>query len=446
MAAQQEEMKQLARAELEAFWMPYTGNRQYKGDPRMIVRGEGAFYWDADGRKIFDGLSGLWCVPFGHGRQEIVAAVSAQIKELDYSPGFQFGHPSAFELANKVKELTPADLDYIFFCNSGSEAVDTAMKMVRGYWRLKGQSTKTRVIGRAKGYHGVNYGGTSVGGLGPNRKLFGQLPDVDHLRHTQLPENAFSRGLPDHGAEIADELEDIVALHDVSNIAAVIVEPFAGSGGVVVPPKGYLKRLRAICDKHDILLIFDEVITGFGRTGAPFGAHAFGVTPDLITMAKGLTNGTVPMGAVAAKTDIYETYMENGGPDYMLEFPHGYTYSAHPVACAAGIAAMDIFTKERMWERAAELAEHLEAVAHGLKGTQYVADIRNCGLAAGITIEAYPGEPARRPFEIAMKCWDKGLYVRYGGDCIAVAPPFICEKAQIDDAFNILGDAINALD
>lgn len=441
----QHEVSQLDRAALEAFWMPYSGNRQFKDNPRMIVAADGCYYIDRDGRRLFDGLAGLWCVPFGHGRQEFVDAIGRQVAQMDYAPGFQYGHPLSFQLANRVKDLTPDNLDYVFFCNSGSEAADTSMKMVRGYWRLKGQASKTKIIGRGRAYHGVNYGGTSVGGIGPNRKMFGALHDVDHLRATLLPENQFTKGVPEFGAHIADELEEIIALHDASNIAAVMIEPMAGSGGVIVPPRGYLQRIREICDKHDILLIFDEVITGFGRLGDKFGADYFGVNPDVMNLAKGLTNGVIPMGAVVATAEIYRTYMDHAGPDYLLEFTHGYTYSAHPVACAAGLVAMDIFEQQRMWEKAAALGDHLEATVHELQGHPYVTDIRNCGLAAAIQLEALPGEPARRPFEVAMHCWENGMVTRYGGDCISIAPSFIAEKSDIDDAITRVSDAIKAL-
>ena len=427
---------------LDAHWMPYTGNRQFKADPRLIVEAKGAYLTDHEGRKIFDGLSGLWCTGLGHGRPEITEAVSRQIAKLDYSPAFQFGHPLSFALANKLKELTPAGLDYVFFTGSGSEAADTSLKMARAYWRAKGQASKTRLIGREKGYHGVNFGGISVGGIGANRKLFGQGVEADHLPHTQLAANAYTRGMPENGAELADRLLDLIALHDASNIAAVIVEPFAGSAGVLIPPKGYLTRLREICTAHNILLIFDEVISGFGRSAAMTGADAFGVTPDIMNCAKQITNGAQPLGAVIASKEIYDTFMAVGGPDYMLEFPHGYTYSAHPVACAAGIAALDVLQREDMIGRVQALAPHFENAVHSLKGSKHVTDIRNYGLAAGLTIAALPGEPARRPYEIAMNCWKKGFYVRYGGDTIQLAPPFISEKAEIDRLVNALGDAL----
>ncbi len=432
----------LSRDELEAFWMPYTGNRHFKEDPRLIAGAAGTELIDVDGRRVFDGLSGLWCTPYGHGRREIAEAVAGQLTRLDYAPPFQFGHPQAFELANRLTAMAPDGLDYAFLVNSGSEAADTSLKMARAYWRLKGQPEKTKLIGRARSYHGVNLGGTSLGGIGPNRKLYGQLIDADHLPHTVLPENAFSRGEPDKGAELADALEDLVALHDASNIAAVIVEPMAGSAGVLPPPKGYLKRLRELCDAHDILLIFDEVITGFGRLGEPFAADFFGVTPDIMNLAKILTNGNVPMGAVLARSEIYQTFMENAGPDYAIEFPHGYTYSAHPLACAAALACLDIFEKDDMAGRVRALAPHFENALHGLKQLPFVTDIRNLGLAGAIQIEPYPGEPARRPFELSLELWKKGVYVRCGGDTLQFAPPYISTPEEIDRLFAITAEVL----
>ncbi len=443
LTAPQTSPDRLDAAWLEAHWMPFTGNRNFKADPRIVVEAKGAYFTDADGRKIFDGLSGRWCTGLGHGRAEISEAVARQVAKLDYAPAFQFGHPGSFALANKIKELTPAGLDYVFFTGSGSEAADTSLKMARAYWRTKGQGGKTRLIGREKGYHGVNFGGISVGGMVGNRKTFGQGIEADHLPHTQLAGNAFSRGMPEQGAELADRLLDIIALHDASTIAAVIVEPFSGSAGVVIPPKGYLQRLRDICTAHNILLIFDEVITGFGRCGAMTGAEAFGVTPDIMNIAKQVTNGTQPLGAVVANKEIYETFMAAGGPQYMVEFPHGYTYSAHPVACAAGLAALDLLQAEDGVGRVKALAPHFEQAVHSLKGARHVTDIRNYGLAAGFSIAPVPGEPARRPYEIAMACWKKGFYVRYGGDTIQLAPPFISEKAEIDRLVNALGDALS---
>jgi len=423
--------------------MPFTGNRQFKDQPRLMASAKGAYYTDADGREIFDGLSGLWTCGLGHGREEITAAVSAQIGKLDYSPGFQFGHELSFELANKVVELTPSKLDHVFFTDSGSETIDTALKMARGYWRSKGQPGKSKFIGRMKGYHGVNFGGVGVGGIGFNRKLFGQTVDADHISDTLLEENKFSRSMPAVGAHLADELEQLVLLHDASNIAAVIVEPLSGTAGVLPPPVGYLNRLREICDKHDLLLIFDEVITGFGRMGSMTGAEEFGVTPDIMTLAKQITNGTVPLGAVVVGSEIYDTFMEIGGPDYMVEFPHGYTYSAHPVACAAGIAALDVLVNDDLLENVKAMAPKFEQAVHSLKGSPFVSDIRNYGLAAGISLEHYPGEPLRRPFELGLKCLEKGFYVRWGGDTIQLAPPFIVNETQIDDLVSAVGDSLH---
>jgi beta-alanine--pyruvate transaminase len=431
---------------LDAHWMPFTGNRQFKANPRMFVAAEGAYYVDANGKKVFDGLSGLWCTGLGHGRKEIVEAVQKQVATLDYAPAFQFGHPASFALANKIKELTPAGLDYVMFCGSGSEAADTSLKIARAYWRAKGQGTKTRLIGREKGYHGVNFGGISVGGIGGNRKVYGTAVEADHLPHTQKT-GSFIRGMnPDEawGAELASRLTDLIALHDASNIAAVIVEPMAGSAGVIPPPKGYLQKLRDICTANNILLIFDEVITGFGRMGAYTGAEAFGVKPDLLNFAKQVTNGVQPLGGVVATKEIYDAFMSTGGPDYAVELAHGYTYSAHPVACAAGIAALDLLVADNAVARVKELAPHFESLVHGLKGAKHVLDIRNFGLAAGLTIDSIKGEPAKRPFEIAMKCLDKGMYVRFGGDTIQLAPPFISTKEELDRLISVLGDAINA--
>ncbi|WNC72009.1 aspartate aminotransferase family protein [Thalassotalea psychrophila] len=433
----------LSQDQLDAHWMPFTGNRQFKQDPRIIVGAEGNYYTDAFGRKIFDGLSGLWTCGAGHARAEIVEAVSKQVKQLDYSPAFQFGHPKSFELAHRITELTPAGLNRVFFTGSGSESVETALKMARGYWRKKGMASKTRFIGRSKGYHGVNFGGISVGGIGPNRAIYGQGIEAGHIGHTMLADNKFTKGMPSHGAHLADELIEQIALYDASNIAAVIVEPLAGSAGVIPPPKGYLKRLREICDKHNILLIFDEVITAFGRMGANTGAEEFGVVPDLMTVAKQLTNGVVPMGAVIAKQEIYDTFMETGGPDYMLELPHGYTYSAHPVACAAGLASLDILAKDDLPGRVKSMAGEFEQALHSLADTKHVTDIRNYGFAGGLTIAAIDGQPAKRPYEIAMTMWQKGFYVRYGGDTIQLGLPFTTESFEIDSLINALGDSLN---
>jgi beta-alanine--pyruvate transaminase len=435
----------ISQAQLDAHWMAFTGNRDFKKDPRIIVSAEGNYYTDADGRKIFDGLSGLWCCGAGHSRPEITEAVSKQIKQLDYAPAFQFGHPKAFELAEKIVEFMPKGINRVFYTGSGSEAAETSLKMARAYWRKKGLSSKTKLIGRGLGYHGVNFGGISVGGIGPNRALFGPAVDADHLRHTMLDENKFVKGQPQTGVELANELLDLVALHDASNIAAVIVEPMAGSAGVIPPPVGYLNRLREICDQHNILLIFDEVICAFGRMGANTGAEAFGVTPDIINIAKQMTNGTIPMGAVIAKQEIYDTFMEQGGPDYMVEFPHGYTYSAHPVACAAGLAALEVLQQDKLIERVKDHSPYFEESVHNLKGCKHVTDIRSYGFAAGFTIDPIPGEPALRPYQIAMKMWQKGFYVRYGGATIQLGLPFTSERAEIDALLSALGETFNEI-
>ncbi|HSV80814.1 MAG TPA: aspartate aminotransferase family protein [Ramlibacter sp.] len=432
----------LTRAQLDAHWIPFTGNRQFKAQPRMIVGAHGCHYTDASGRQVFDGLSGLWTCGLGHGREEIARAISTQVGTLDYAPAFQFGHPLSFQLAERIVQKMPAGLERVFFVGSGSEAADTALKMARAYWRLKGQAGKTRLIGRAKGYHGVNFGGISVGGIAGNRKLYGEGVAADHLPHTLLAANAFSRGQPEQGAHLADELLELIALHDASNIAAVIVEPFSGSAGVIVPPAGYLQRLRRICDEHGILLIFDEVITAFGRSGAWTGSEAFGVKPDILTFAKQVTNGAVPMGGVVASSAIYDVFMAAGGPDYAIEFPHGYTYSAHPLACAAGLATLDLLEREQAPQRVRELAPGFEARVHSLRTARHVTDIRNFGLAAGITLASLPGEPARRPFEVAMRLWERGFYVRCGGDTLQLAPPFVATLADIDTLVNALGDAL----
>jgi beta-alanine--pyruvate transaminase len=432
----------LSQAQLDAYWMPFTGNRQFKQDPRLIVGARGKHFTSADGRQIFDGLSGLWTCGLGHARPEITEAVSAQLARLDYSPAFQFGHPGAFQLAERVTQFMPAGLNRVFFTGSGSESVETALKIARAYWRKRGLGHKTRLIGRARGYHGVNFGGISVGGIGANRALYGSAVEASHLRHTLLPQNLFSRGMPEQGAELADELLELIALHDASNIAAVIVEPMAGSAGVIPPPAGYLPRLREICDQYDILLIFDEVICGFGRIGANSGAEAFGVTPDIMTLAKQLTNGAIPMGAVAVKQGIYDTFMEQGGPEYALELPHGYTYSAHPVACAAGLAALAVLERDKLIERVAAMAPRFEDALHGLRDCPRVTDIRNYGFAGALTIAPAPGEPLLRPFQIAIAMWQKGFYLRYGGDTIQLGLPFTTEEAEIDSLINALGETL----
>ncbi|WP_027856789.1 aspartate aminotransferase family protein [Marinobacterium jannaschii] len=434
------------QAQLDAHWMPYSSNREFKKDPRIIVAAEGCYYTDIDGRKIFDGLSGLWTCGLGHNVPQINEAIAQQAKQLDYAPAFQYGHPKAFQMAERITQFMPEGINRVMFTGSGSEAADSSLKIARAYWRKKGMPSKTRLIGRAKGYHGVNFGGISVGGIGANRVLYGETLTVDHLPHTQVEGNEFTRGMPETGAERAEHLLELIALHDASNIAAVIVEPFAGSAGVIIPPKGYLQRLREICDQHNILLIFDEVITGFGRAGAKTGSEAFGVTPDMINMAKQMTNGAQPMGAVAVKQEIYDCFMENGGPEYMMELPHGYTYSAHPIACAAGLAALDVLEQNHLINRVSEMSGLWEESVHSLKGSNHITDIRNYGLAAGLTIASKPGEPARRPYEIAMKMWQKGFYVRYGGDTIQLAPPFIVERDEIDSLINALGETLQEQD
>ncbi len=436
---------QISQNQLDSHWMAYTGNRQFKKNPRIIASAKGAYFTDDKGRKIFDGLSGLWTTGAGHCRPEIAQAISKQAMELDYSPAFQYGHKKSFQLAERITQFLPDGLNRVFFTNSGSESADTSLKIARGYWRKKGLASKTRLIGRAKGYHGVNFGGISVGGIGGNRALFGETLGVDHITHTLLKENAFTKGMPEKGAYLADDLLEKIALHDASNIAAVIVEPLAGSAGVIPPPVGYLQRLREICDEHNILLIFDEVITAFGRMGSNTGSEEFGVVPDILNMAKQVTNGVIPLGAVAVKQEIYDVFMQEGGPEYMVEFPHGYTYSAHPIACAAGLAALDVLENENLVQRVKEMAPIFEESLHTLNQTRYISDIRNYGLAGALTIEAYPGEPARRPYEIAMKCWEKGFYVRYGGDTIQLGLPFIVEQTEIDSVVNALGESINEL-
>ncbi|MCA3265278.1 MAG: aspartate aminotransferase family protein [Azospirillum sp.] len=428
---------------LEALWMPFTANRQFKKKPRLLARAKGMHYYTPDGREILDGTAGLWCVNAGHGREKIVEAIAKQAGTMDYAPGFQMGHPIQFEFASRLQAMLPGDLDKVFFTNSGSESVDTALKIALAYHRAKGQGQRVRFIGRERGYHGVGFGGISVGGMVANRKQFGlQLPYVDHLPSTHLPDkNRFVRGQPEHGAELADALEKLIALHDASTIAAVIVEPLAGSTGVLVPPKGYLQRLRAICDAHGILLIFDEVITGFGRLGASFAAEKFGVTPDLMTVAKGITNAAVPMGAVFARKELYDAMMN--GPESMIELFHGYTYSGHPLACAAGLATLDIYREEGLFERAAGLAPYWEDAVHSLKSRRNVVDVRNLGLVAGIELDPRKGMPTARAYDVLVDCFDAGVLVRTTGDIVALSPPLIVEKPQIDRIVDTLGQAID---
>ena len=445
MTRQSADSPTLSRTDLEALWLPFTANRQFKANPRLLAKASGMFYWTPDGRQILDAVAGLWCVNAGHGRREITEAVARQLETMDYAPPFQMGHPLAFELANQLVRIAPAGLDHVFFTNSGSEAVDTALKIALAYHRVRGESSRIRLIGRERAYHGVSFAGISVGGISPNRKMWAAslLPGVDHLPHTHDPtRNAFSRGQPEHGAHLADELERLVALHDPSTIAAVIVEPIAGSTGVLIPPRGYLQRLREICDKYGILLIFDEVITGFGRTGSPFAAQEFGVVPDMITMAKGLTNGCVPMGAVLVRKEIYDAFMQ--GPDG-IELFHGYTYSAHPVACAAALAALEIYEREGLLTRAKSLASYWEDGAHSLRGLPAVIDVRNYGLILGLELEPIPGRPGARAFGVYLECFRRGLLVRQTGDVLALSPPLIIEREHIDRIFATLAEVIRGL-
>jgi beta-alanine--pyruvate transaminase len=426
---------------LEPFWMPFTANRQFKASPRILVSAQDMHYTAEDGRKILDGTAGLWCVNAGHCRPRIIQAIQRQAQTLDYSPLFQMGHPGEFRAAGLIADLAPAGLDRVFFANSGSEAVDTALKIVLAYHRARGEGHRTVLIGRERGYHGVGFGGISVGGIPANRKVFGSmLPRVDHLPHTHnLERNAFSRGQPQWGAHLAEELESrIIALHDASNIAAVIVEPVAGSTGVLVPPVGYLERLREICSKHGLLLIFDEVITGFGRTGRAFAAETFGVVPDLITFAKGVTNATVPLAGVIARRDIYDTIVNQAPPD-TVELFHGYTYSGHPLATAAAEATLALYHEERLFERARTIAPRFESALHALKGLPHVIDVRNFGLMAAVELEPIPGKPGARGFQTFLQCFAKGIHVRVTGDILALSPPLIISESQIDELADTIG-------
>ena len=432
-------------AAVDSYWMPFTANRDFKENPRIIVGAEGHYYKTEDGRKVYDAFSGLWTSGLGHCHPKIVEAVQNQVATLDYSLGFQAGSDKVFELAERVTSLAPEGFSKVFFTNSGSESADTSLKMALGYHRARGEGHRTRLIGREKGYHGVNFGGMSVGGMSPNRKVFGSslLPCVDHLPHTHLLDrNAYSRGIPANGIELADELENILNLHDPSNVAAVIVEPIAGSAGVLIPPKGYLKRLREICDKHDILLIFDEVITGFGRLGANFAAQAFEVTPDIITSAKGLTSGTVPMGAVFVRDEIYNEFMSK--PGSAIELFHGYTYSAHPLAVAACKATQKVYADEGLFQRAADMAPILEDALHSLKDEPNVIDVRNYGLMGAVEFSAIEGKPGARGAEIIQKCFEAGVMVRVTGDTIAFSPPLILEENHIQQAVEALRTVLRA--
>lgn len=435
---------QIKPNDLASFWMPFTANKEFKANPRLFVGAKDMHYVTNDGRKVLDGTSGLWCVNAGHCRPKIVDAIKSQVETLDFAGTFQMGHTRAFEAASRLTAIAPKGFEHVFFTNSGSESVETALKMAIAYHRAKGNGTKVRLIGRERGYHGVNFGGMSVGGIGPNRKMFGTLvAGVDHLRHTHdLARNAFSRGEPEHGAELADDLERLVALHDASTIAAVIVEPVACSTGVLVPPKGYLKRLEAIAKKHDILLIADEVITGFGRLGTPFGSDYFGISPDIITAAKGVTNGTIPMGAVFVKSHIHDAFVN--GPDWMIDFFHGYTYSGHPVAAAAAIGTLDTYAEEGLLTRVAELAPYWEERVHALKSLPHVIDVRNIGLIGAVEFNPDPARPAKRAYDRFVKAFEEGILVRQTGDIIALSPPLIISKSQIDELFDTFTKVLKA--
>jgi beta-alanine--pyruvate transaminase len=439
---QREELS--TRLEQAAFWMPFTANRQFKKAPRLLARAEGMYYWTPEGRQVLDGTAGMWCVNAGHCRPRIVEAVRRQVAEMDFAPTFQMGHPVAFEFAERLARVAPARFSRVFFTNSGSESVDTALKIALAYHRARGEAGRYRLIGRERGYHGVNFGGMAVGGIRANRKAFGPgVAGVDHIRHTHdLARNAFSRGQPRHGAEFADDLERLCVLHDPSTIAALIVEPVAGSTGVLVPPLGYLERLREICTRYGILLIFDEVITGFGRLGKPFASEHFGVMPDLLTTAKGMTNATVPMGAVFVKDSIFDTFMQGAEG---IELSHGYTYSGHPLACAAGIATLDTYEEEGLLTRAATLAKHWEDAAHALQSAPHVVDIRNCGLMAAIELEPRQGAPGTRAYDVFVRAFEAGVLIRVTGDTIALSPPLIVEESHIDRLFECLGSLLHAV-
>jgi beta-alanine--pyruvate transaminase len=429
----------------EHFWMPFTANRQFKSKPRLLASASGMYYTSDDGRKVLDGTAGLWCVNAGHCHPKIVSAIQQQAATMDFGPTFQMGHPKVFEAATALVSIAPEGLNRVFFCNDGSESVDTALKIALAYHQVKGNGLRTRLVGRERGYHGVGFGGISVGGIAGNRKHFGPaLAGVDHMRHPlDIAKNAFSRGLPQHGAELTDEFEQrLLALHDPATIAAVIVEPIQGSTGVILPPKGYLQKLRAICDKYGILLIFDEVITGFGRLGTSFAADFFGVVPDMITCAKGLTNAAVPMGAVIVRQDIHDAFM-SAAPDNAIEFFHRYTYTGHPLAAAACVATIDVYKEEGLFDRAAAMAPYFEDAAHSLKGLPYVKDVRNLGLVCGIELESVPGKPSARAFDAFLRCfWDKGVLIRTTGDIIALSPPLIIDKLQVDQLFGAIADVL----
>ena len=434
------------REELEAFWMPFTANRQFKSAPRLFVKAEGMYYTTDDGRRVLDGFAGLWCCNAGHCRKPITEAIQKQAAVMDYSPAFQMGHPLAFALAEELVKILPRDIDHVFFGNSGSEAVDTALKIALAYWQAKGQPQRVRFIGRARGYHGVGFGGVAVGGIEGNRKQFAGnlLPAVDHVVHTHdLSRNAFSRGQPEHGADFADSLEEMIAKYGAETIAAFIIEPVAGSTGVLIPPKGYLERVREICDKHGILLIFDEVITGFGRLGASFAATKFNVTPDMMTIAKGITNAAVPMGAVCVRGNIYDTVVNAAAAG--IELFHGYTYSGHPLAAAAGLATLSVYKKEGLFERAASLESYWADAFHSLRRAPHVIDVRTIGIVAGIELEPRQGAPTARAFETFLKAFEAGVMIRSTGDTLACSPPLIIEKAQIDQIVSTIESTLRTV-
>ena len=435
----------MSKQQYEHLWMPFTANRQFKAQPRLMKAAKGMYFTSEDDRQILDGTAGLWCVNAGHNHPKIVDAIQRQAATLDFAPTFQMAHPLAFEAATALASTTPPNLDRVFFCNDGSEGVDTALKMALAYHRMRGDGGRSRLIGRERGYHGVGFGGISVGGIAGNRKQFGPgLAGVDHLKHPlDIQRNAFSKGLPEHGAELANEFEQrLLALHDPSTIAALIVEPIQGSTGVIIPPRGYLQKIREICSKYGILLIFDEVITGFGRLGTAFAADYFDIQPDIIVMAKGLTNAAVPMGAVVCSTAIYDTFMEAAPPD-AIEFFHGYTYSAHPLACAAAIASIEVYREENIFQRAADMSSYFETAAHQLKGLPNVKDIRNLGMVCGIELEPQSGKTTTRAFDVFHRCfWQKNLLIRTTGDIIALSPPLIISKTEIDCLFGRLAEAI----
>ena len=436
----------LSREALEPYWLPFTPNRAFKANPRLMVGAKGMYYTTSDGRRILDGMAGLWCVNAGHGQERITQAIRDAAGQLDYVSSFQMSHPLAFKAAERIASIAPPGLDHVFFVNSGSEAVDTSLKIARAYHRMRGDGHRTRLVGRAKGYHGMGFGGLSVAGMGRHKRDFGPLlPDVSHLPHTYSREHqAFSRGQPEWGAHLADALENIADINDPSTIAAVVIEPVTGSGGVLPPPKGYLERLRAICDKYGILLIFDEVITGFGRLGAAFGSTVLGVTPDIITCAKGMSNGAVPMGGMIASTKVYEAFTQ--GPEVAIELMHGYTYSGHPLACAAAIATIDVYEEQDIFANCARVSQRFEEQAHSLKGEPYIVDVRNIGLLAAIDLAPKADAPGSRGAAVGAKCYDAGVLVRASGDTLVISPPLIISESEIDQIFETIRTALRALD